>query len=93
MYNKKLELLKEELEITMVHAEDILNEYIDTVIKQEMFNIFNKMSDEEKLKLIFTHIDNESFDGVNNGSCDCDEDIPDAFEKNMSELYKLIRYT
>ena len=41
MYNKKLELLKEELEITMVHAEDILNEYIDTVIKQEMFNIFN----------------------------------------------------
>jgi hypothetical protein len=54
MYNKKLESLKEELKITMVHAEEIINEYIETAVKQEVANYINQLDETEQMILVFS---------------------------------------
>ena len=54
MYSKKLESLKEELKITMVHAEEIINEYIETAAKQAVANYINQLDETEQMLLVFS---------------------------------------
>lgn len=54
MYNKKLELLKEELKITMVHAEEIINEYIEILTKQAVENYFNQLDETDQMLLAYS---------------------------------------
>ena len=54
MYNKKLELLKEELKITMDHAEEIINEYIEILTKQAVDNYFNQLDETKQMLLAYS---------------------------------------
>lgn len=53
-YDKKLEMLAKEIESTMAHVEQVLNEYIKTVIVQEMVEMFNEADDIEKKMFILS---------------------------------------
>ena len=69
MYNKKLESLKEELKITMVHAEEIINEYIETAVKQEVMNYINQLYETEQMLLAFgllSEIESQTFNELVN---------------------------
>lgn len=69
MYNKKLESLKEELKITMVHAEEIINEYIETAVKQEVTNYINQLNETEQMILVFSllsEMESQTFDELVN---------------------------
>lgn len=54
MYNKKLELLKEELKITMVHAEEIIKEYIEILTEQAVDNYFNQLDETKQMLLAYS---------------------------------------
>lgn len=54
MYNKKLELLKEELKITMVHVEEIIKEYIEILTKQAVDNYFNQLDETKQMLLAYS---------------------------------------
>ncbi len=54
MYNKKIELLKEELKITMVHVEEIIKEYIEILTKQAVDNYFNQLDETKQMLLAYS---------------------------------------
>lgn len=54
MYNKKLDLLKEELKITMVHAEEIIKEYIEILTEQAVDNYFNQLDETKQMLLAYS---------------------------------------
>lgn len=56
MYNKKLELLKEELKITMVHAEEIIKEHIEILVKQAVDNYFNQLDETKRMLLAYSFL-------------------------------------
>lgn len=69
MYNKKLESLKEELKITMVHAEEIINEYIETAAKQAVENYINQLDETEQILLVLSllsEMESQTFDELVN---------------------------
>lgn len=55
-YNQKLTSLTQELEATMNHSNEIMNEIIETVVEQaiveELTDAFSKLSDEEQLAIV-----------------------------------------
>lgn len=48
----KLELLSMELNATMEHAEEVLNEYIATAVEKEIMDAIDKLSDNQKALLM-----------------------------------------
>ena len=48
----KLANLANEFAATMEHAEEVLNEYVETAIKQSILEAFNELTEEEQLVLI-----------------------------------------
>jgi hypothetical protein len=48
----KLELLAMELNATMEHAEEVLNEYIATAVEKEIMDAIDKLSDNQKALLM-----------------------------------------
>lgn len=57
MNNKmKLQSLENELTATLKHAEEIMNEIVETAIEQAIIDVINKMSDEEKAELLLAII-------------------------------------
>ena len=57
-YNEKLESLAKELDATVNHAVEVMEEYIATAIEQEVMNAINNLSQEEKeMLLVFTMLD------------------------------------
>lgn len=98
MYNKKLELLKEELEITMVHAEEIINEYIETAAKQAVENYINQLDETEQMLLGFSllsEMESQTFDELVN---DIKQEMEpeehndgDDYVRSLIEYYKLRR--
>lgn len=53
-YNEKLESLEKELEATVNHAVEVMEEYVATAIEQEVMNAIDKISPEV---LIFAMLD------------------------------------
>ena len=55
-YNQKLTSLTQELEATMNHSNEIMNEIIETIVEQaiveELTDAFSKLSDEEQLAIV-----------------------------------------
>lgn len=57
MDNKmKLQSLENELTATLKHAEEVMNEIVETAIEQAIIDVINKMSDEEKTELLLAII-------------------------------------
>lgn len=57
MSNKmKLQSLENELSATLKHAEEVMNEIVETAIEQAIIDVINKMSDEEKAELLLVII-------------------------------------
>lgn len=57
MNNKmKLQSLENELTATLKHAEEVMNEIVETAIEQAIIDVINKMSDEEKAELLLVTI-------------------------------------
>lgn len=75
--NKKLEMLAEEYAITMQHAEDVLNEYVETAYKQALIGAFNELSPDEQMALILALLCESVEESVNNEL----EDLMDALEE------------
>lgn len=48
----KLELLAMELNATMEHTEEVLNEYIATAVEKEIMDAIDKLSDNQKALLM-----------------------------------------
>ena len=94
MYNKKLELLKEELKITMVHAEEIINEYIETAAKQAVENYINQL-DETLVFSLLSEIESQTFDELVNAIKQEKEpeehNDGDDYVRSLIEYYKLRR--
>lgn len=98
MYNKKLELLKEELKITMVHAEEIINEYIETAAKQAVENYINQLDETEQMLLVFSllsEMESQTFDELVNDIKQEKEpekhNDDDDYVRSLIEYYKLRR--
>lgn len=51
--NLKLTSLKNELNATIKHAVDVMEEYIDVACEQAMFEAFDELDDHERVTLIF----------------------------------------
>lgn len=57
-YNEKLESLAKELDATVNHAVEVMEEYIATAIEKEVMDAIDKLSQEEKeMLLVFTMLD------------------------------------
>ena len=57
-YNEKLESLAKELEATVNHAVEVMEQYIATAIEKEIMDAIDKLSQEEKeMLLVFTMLD------------------------------------
>lgn len=98
MYNKKLELLKEELKITMVHAEEIINEYIETAAKQAVENYINQLDETKQMLLVFSllsEMESQTFDELVNDIKQEKEpeehNDDDDYVRSLIEYYKLRR--
>ena len=52
-YNQKLTSLANELDATMNHANEIMNEIVATAFEQAMVEVFNELSPDEQMALIF----------------------------------------
>ena len=52
----KLQSLENELTATLKHAEEVMNEIVETAIEQAIIDVINKMSDEEKTELLLAII-------------------------------------
>lgn len=51
-YNQKLTSLAQEYEATMNHANEVMNEIIETALVQAMMEAFNELTPEEQMALI-----------------------------------------
>ena len=51
-YNQKLTSLANELDATMNHANEIMNEIVATAFEQAMVEVFNELSPDEQMALI-----------------------------------------
>jgi hypothetical protein len=51
-YNQKLTSLAQEYEATMNHANEVMNEIIETALEQAMVEAFNELTPEEQMALI-----------------------------------------
>ena len=61
MDNKtKLELIAKKYNTTMDYAEKLLNEYVDTAIEQAMYEVFNNLSESERMLFLYTLINESS---------------------------------
>jgi hypothetical protein len=57
-YNEKLESLAKELEATVNHAVEVMEEYVATAIEQEVMNAIDKLSQGGKeMLLVFAMLD------------------------------------
>ena len=57
-YNEKLESLAKELDATVNHAVEVMNEIVATAIEKEVMDAIDKLSQEEKeMLLVFTMLD------------------------------------
>ena len=57
-YNEKLESLAKELDATVNHAVEVMEQYIATAIEKEVMDAIDKLSQEEKeMLLVFTMLD------------------------------------
>lgn len=52
-YNQKLTSLANELDATMNHANEVMNEIVATAFEQAMVEAFNELSPDEQMALIF----------------------------------------
>ena len=52
-YNQKLTSLANELDATMNHANEVMNEIVATAFEQAMVEVFNELSPDEQTALIF----------------------------------------
>ena len=52
-YNQKLTSLANELDATMNHANEVMNEIVATAFEQAMVEVFNELSPDEQMALIF----------------------------------------
>ena len=52
-YNQKLTSLANELDATMNHANEVMNEIIATAFEQAMVEAFNELTPDEQMALIF----------------------------------------
>jgi uncharacterized membrane-anchored protein YjiN (DUF445 family) len=52
-YNQKLTSLAQEYEATMNHANEVMNEIIETALEQAMVEAFNELTPDEQMALIF----------------------------------------
>ena len=61
MDNKtKLELIAKKYNATMDYAEKLLNEYVDTSIEQAIYEVFNNLSETERMLLLYILINESS---------------------------------
>ena len=94
MVNKiKLELIAKKYNATMDYTEKLLNEYVDTAIEQAMYEVFNNLSETERMLLLYALI-NESSETLLNSlinSINKSDDMEeiDEVEEN-DELYEEI---
>ena len=93
MDNKtKLELIAKKYNATMDNAEKLLNEYVDTAIEQAMYEVFNNLSESERMLLLYTLI-NESSETLLNSlinavdKSDDEEEIDEQYEE-IDEQYE-----
>ena len=57
-YNEKLESLAKELDATVNHAVEVMNEIVATAIEKEVMDAINRLSPEEQeMLLVFTMLD------------------------------------
>jgi F0F1-type ATP synthase membrane subunit b/b' len=76
MYNKKLELLSKELEATMNHASEVMDEIIATAIEQALMEAIDNLSDAEKMVLLLDVLDAEM---ENNQPKQIDDELVELF--------------
>lgn len=98
MDNKtKLELIAKKYNATMDCAEKLLNEYVELAIEQAMYEVFNKLSEAERMLLLYSLI-NESSETLLNSlinaiddesedmeEIDDEEEIDEQYEENEDE--------
>lgn len=88
MDNKmKLQSLENELTATLKHAEEVMNEIVETAIEQAIIDVINKMSDEEKAELLLVTIADMIDDAIG-------QEI-DEIERKKQEKYaqRIVRMT
>lgn len=93
MDNKtKLELIAKKYNATMDCAEKLLNEYVDTAIEQAMYEVFNNLSETERMLLLYALI-NESSETLLNSlinAIDKSDDMEEIDEEENDEQYEEI---
>ena len=83
----KLQSLENELTATLKHAEEVMNEIVETAIEQAIIDVINKMSDEEKAELLLVTIADMIDDAIG-------QEI-DEIERKKQEKYaqRIVRMT
>ena len=64
MYTEKLESLTKEYAATMEHANEVLNEIVDTILMQEMLNVYNELNYIEQIVFVQSILDGTFFDNL-----------------------------
>lgn len=85
MNNKKLELLSKELEATLNHASEVMDEIIATAIEQALMEAIDNLSDSEKLAILLDVLGTEM---ENNQPKQTDDEFVELFvamNKAMAE--------
>lgn len=80
-YNEKLESLSKELEATVNHAVEVMEEYVATAIEQEVMNAIDEINDFENMLLLFDMLDEMEQEAKKD-----EEDIVKAFAKARQDL-------
>ena len=80
-YNEKLESLAKELDATVNHAVEVMEEYIATAIEQEVMNAIDELNDFEQMLLLFSLIEEMKQEAKQE-----EEEIVKAFEKARQDL-------
>ena len=52
--NKKLEMLETEFSLTINHAEEVLEEYVNTLIEKILVDAFNELSVEDQILVLMS---------------------------------------
>ena len=80
-YNEKLESLAKELDATVNHAVEVMEEYMATAIEKEIMDAIDELNDFEQMLLLSTLLDEMEQEARKN-----EEDIFESFIQAMRDI-------
>ena len=93
MYTEKLESLSKEYAATMKHANEVLEEIIDTILLQEILNAYDELGYIEKILFTQSIVDGSFFELLESKLRDeCETDREKTREEKFLEISEFFKY-